>query len=249
MHNAAIQAPGKPSTAFEPYPYFKGCNNQDVQSKSDVQAKLAEALHDLGRESMANNLLRCGTKPDGEHSLATFRCDIKYCHRCRQRKISKYHKIITPLMESGSKLHLMTLGVAESKEQDWANIKQACDMRSRLLNLAPFKNVNGALCSIETSVAEAKYFTHMHVLYLGDLTPSRGRSPKRKITAWQGKNFNHNHYDDKPVGMTQHDLQRTLSYLYKGFKEAEFPLHAIPPYVEATLSTRMVTPRGCFRNV
>ncbi len=249
MLNSAIQAYGKPSTAFAPYPYFKGCNNQVIQSRDDVQAKLAEALHDLGRESMANNLLRCGTKPDGEYGFATFRCDSKYCHRCRQRKITKYRKIITPLLDSGQKLHLMTLGVSESKQQDWSFVKQACDMRSRLLNLAPFKDVNGALCSIEISVTEAKYFTHMHVLYLGDLTPSRGKSPKEKITAWQSKNFNHSHYDDKPVGNSSEDLRLTLSYLYKGFKDAEFPLEAIQPYVEATLSTRMVTPRGCFRNV
>ena len=249
MHNAAIQVPRKPSNAFGSYPYFMGGNNKAIQSKDDVQAKLAEALHGLGRDSLASNLQKCGTKPDGEYGSATFRCDTKYCHRCRQRKVAKYSKIITPLVGSGSKLHLMTLGVAESKQQDWSYVKQACDMRSRLLNLAPFKDVHGALCSIEISVTEAKYFTHMHVLYLGDLTPSRGKSPEAKITAWQSKNFNHSHYDDRPLGNSSEDLRRTLSYLYKGFKDSEFPLEAIQPYVEATLSTRMVTPRGCFRNV
>jgi hypothetical protein len=150
-------------------------------------------------------------------------------------------------MRKGGQFRLMTLGVAEAAEQDWHQVKQACNLRSRLLNLAPFKNVEGALCAIEISFQNQLFFTHMHVLYLGELTESRGRTPQEKIQAWQRKNFSHDHFDDKPVGQSCHDLHQTISYLYKGYKEHIFPLEAVQSYVEATKSSLLVTPRGCFR--
>ena len=211
------------------------------------QAKLVVAHRQLGCDTGAERLHYCGYRDPSKFTKFTFRCDNRYCRRCGHRRIRQYFDKLSPMLNDGGQFRLMTLGVAESKKQDWNLVKEACDLRSRLLNLAPFKKVVGALCSIEISWQNQAFFTHMHVFYLGNLVKSRGKAPQEKIQSWQRKNFSHDHYDDKPVGQTYQDLHDVISYLYKGYKEHLFPLDAVQSYVEATKSSLLVTPRGCFR--
>ena len=215
--------------------------------KAAHQSQMVEAHRQLGFESTADNMQYCGYQNPSEDFQRTHRCDVRYCRYCRHRPVSKYFKKLMTLHNNGRQFNLMTLGVAVSAEQDGGSVKSACDLRSRLLNLAPFKKVEGALCSIEISWKNVMFFTHIHVLYTGSLSDSRGKSPREKIQAWQRKHFSHDHYDDRPVGRTCKDLSDTLSYLYKGYKENEFPLDAVQSYVEAPKSSVLVTPRGCFR--
>jgi hypothetical protein len=212
-----------------------------------IQNQLVNAHLGLGRETAAHNLAYCGYQDPSKRFSRTFRCDNRYCRRCRHRPIRRFFNKLKPIIDAGGEFRLMTLGVAESNQQDWRLVKKACNLRSRLLNLAPFKKVLGALCSIEISWKGQAFFTHMHVLYIGELVNSRGKAPAQAINAWQEKNFPHTHYDDRPVGGTQQDLFSTISYLYKGFKDEQFPPEAVKSYVEATSSSILVTPRGCFR--
>jgi hypothetical protein len=214
----------------------------------EVQAELAKALRSLGRGATADGLLECRKSIDGGPSYQTNRCDSKYCHKCRYRRAHRYSNVIMPWVKKGHSLNFLTLGVGESVEPDWRLVKKARQSRRALLSTAPFKNVLGSLCSIEVSWTGLMYYTHIHVLYLGDLVESRCQSPAQRIKAWQSKHFDHTHYFNVAVGRTFSDVSTVTSYVYKGFRAREFPHEAILPYVEATFSTNLVTARGCLRN-
>jgi hypothetical protein len=222
-----------------------------IESKDgvdEVQAELAKALRSIGRGATADGLLKCRKELDGCPSYQTKRCNCKYCHKCRYRNARRYSRKLMPWVNKGHNLSFLTLGVGESVEPDWRLVQKARQSRAVLLNTAPFKNVLGSLCSIEVSWTGLMYFTHIHVLYLGDLAVSCSKSPEVKIKAWQANHFDHSHYHHESVSNTFEDVSTVTNYIYKGFKPDLFPFSGILPYVEATFSTNLVTARGCLRN-
>jgi len=81
-----------------------------------IQNQLVNAHLGLGRETAAHNLAYCGYQDPSKRFSRTFRCDNRYCRRCRHRPIRRFFNKLKPIIDAGGEFRLMTLGVAESNQ-------------------------------------------------------------------------------------------------------------------------------------